>query len=212
VIQKHRLSMVIAILLFTLGGTYWGLRTARQVVAVPDYLKDLSLPFRDWSVTSETLSPHEYELLVPDAVLLRQYRSLEGTEEASLAVLAGHRKQTVHTPAFCMAGGGWNTVSESEVTLNLSPASVNATRALMECRGQQLLVTYFFSDGTNSTRSLPQFQFGQFFRRLRGTVPQGALVRVMVPIQRDRSSAEQLSDSFIQSVVPDLLTKIRDAQ
>lgn len=209
-LPKHRLIVINGALLFILLGSYWGQRTEGATVQQADYLHGLSLPFRGWKTADTNLTEHERELLRPDAVLLRSYTSSAG-EYANLAVIAGHRKQTVHTPAFCMAGGGWNTTASNDFTMVLGQVKISATRAVMQSDQHELLVTYFFTDGQFCTQSLPVFQGKQMIERFQGTVPLGALVRIVIPIQSDRSSAERLSDDFAQAVLPEVLRGLRTA-
>lgn len=209
--KTRRFAIVNAILATTLLGLFWASRTTPAEGASGDYLKGLSLSFNNWTSREQQLTSQERKLLLPDTVFLRQFRSKDGADEVGIAVIAGHRKQTVHTPAFCMAGGGWNTISESDLEIPLGSERVEATRALMESEGHRILVTYFFTDGTLSLRSLPAFQFQQFLQRLRGHPTTGALVRILVPITSDRARAERLSDEFAVASVPSVLLKMRHA-
>jgi EpsI family protein len=210
-LKTRRFAIVNAILAATLLGLFWASRTAPAEGASGDYLKGLNLSFKDWTSREQQLTSQERKLLLPDTVLLQQFRSQDGAEEVGIAVIAGHRKQTVHTPAFCMAGGGWNTISEKDLQIPIGSEGVEATRAVMESEGHRILVTYFFTDGALSLRSLPAFQFQQFLQRLRGRPTSGALVRVLVPIASDRARAERLSDEFASAALPSVLQKMRKA-
>jgi EpsI family protein len=210
-LKTGRFAIVNAILAATLLGLFWASRTAPAEGSCGDYLKGLSLSFKDWESREQQLTPQERKLLLPDTVLLRQFRSQDGAEEVGIAVIAGHRKQTVHTPAFCMAGGGWNTISEKDHQISIGSERVEATRAVMESEGHRILVTYFFTDGALSLRSLPAFQFQQFLQRLRGHPASGALVRVLTPITSDRARAERLSDEFATTALPSILRKMQEA-
>ncbi len=46
-------------------------------------------------------------MLQPDAYLGRIYRRTDGYP-VDLSFVFGHRKQTFHSPGFCLLGGGWN--------------------------------------------------------------------------------------------------------
>lgn len=207
-ILKFRFVIVICVLSLTLLGNFWGKHTAAPTAPKADYLQNLPLPYRGWQVSEQHLTEHEKELLIPDAVILREYRSPEG-EVAQLAVLAGHRKQTVHTPAFCMAGGGWNTLFESNLDIRLGEDVIPATKAIMENSSNRLMMIYFFTNGDKSLRSLSKFQFEQFKNRLYGKIQQGALIRVIVPILKDQKASEILSEDFFKSVIPDILKQIK---
>ncbi|MGC4046131.1 MAG: EpsI family protein [Armatimonas sp.] len=209
--KSKRYIIINVILLATLFGLYGASRTTPPDGAYKDCLKGLTLPFRDWNVEEQFLTDRENEMLRPDTVLLRQYSSYMG-EQVGLAIVAGHRKQTVHTPAFCMAGGGWNALSQSEQNLKLGDTNIETVRSIMEAQGKRILVTYFFTDGTNSQRSLPAFQTTQFLQRLKGYPSWGALVRISVPIGSSQSDAENLSNEFARTTLPTVLQRLRDAR
>jgi EpsI family protein len=206
---QRRFAVVNSVLLLTLLGSYWGQRTAGAAASFPtEFLSSTTVPLQGWTYTEMKLTEHEREILKPDAVLLRNYRSPKG-EMVQLAVIAGHRKQTVHTPAFCMTGGGWNTTSTRDWSAQIGDVAVSATKASMMQGQQRLLAIYFFSDGSYGTRSLPRFQAEQFLQRVRGQVPMGALVRVLVPVAgQDEAAAERLADRFLRAALPDVLRRI----
>lgn len=206
---RYRLLILNALLLLTLLGSHLGRRIESASFAHADFLQELRLPFRNWKTTEESLSPEELKLLEPDATLIRRYEA-PNHGWAQLAVIAGHRKKSVHTPGFCMAGGGWDTLTQQECTLALPGRSIRATRALMSKDGHQLLVTYFFTDGAYCTNNLVQFQGVQMFKRFRAEVPLGALVRILIPVVTDQAEAEQTSDEFVQAMLPGTLDALRD--
>src|SRR5690348_5237784 len=103
---RFRLLIINSLLLLTILGSHWGRSVESATIAHPDFLARLELPFRDWKATDSVLSDSDRNLLQPDAILLRRYLASDG-HWAELAVVAGHRKRSIHTPGFCMAGGGW---------------------------------------------------------------------------------------------------------
>jgi EpsI family protein len=159
-------------------------------------------------VTEDKLTTSELDMLQPDATLLRSYRSPQG-DMAQIAVIAGHQKRSVHTPAYCMPGGGWEVLSQEPYELSLPGRKVPAVRALMRSDdGAGLVVTYFFTDGQYATRNLVRFQGEQLLKRFRNQVPLGALVRILVPIRKDSVAAAKLSDRFARATVPTVMARI----
>ena len=206
---RYRLLILNALLLLAVIGSHAGRRIESASFAHADFLANLKLPFRNWTTREEQLTPRELELLEPDATLIRRYIA-PNHAWAQLAIIAGHRKKSVHTPGFCMAGGGWDTLWQQERTLALPGRNVKATRAMMGKDGQQLLATYFFTDGSFCTNNLVQFQGMQMLKRFRAEVPLGALVRILVPVVTDAADAEKTSDDFVAAVVPPSLDALRD--
>src|SRR5579871_5179453 len=116
---RHRLLILNGVLLLALLGNHWGRQLESASVACPTFLQQLPLPFRNWSATDIALTRSEIEMLEPDAVLMRRYQSPDGRQVAELAVIAGHRKRSVHTPYVCMRGGGWEILSQHRVDLHI---------------------------------------------------------------------------------------------
>lgn len=210
-LSRYRLFAVNGVLLFALAGTHWGRSIDAATLQQKDLFQRANIQFRDWKPSDQKLSAAEQELLQPDASLIRRFQGEKGAA-AELAVVAGHRKQSVHTPGFCMAGGGWELISQRQCALPLPDGPVPATRTLMLRNGVQILVTYFFTDGRYSTPSLMKFQGAQLVRRLQAQVPLGALVRIIVPVGKHPEEAEKLADEFARDTVPPVMQSLREAK
>lgn len=210
-LSRYRLFAVNGVLLFALAGTHWGRSIDAATLQQKDLFQQANVQFRDWKPIDQKLTAAEQELLQPDAVLIRRFEGGKGAG-AEIAVVAGHRKQSIHTPGFCMTGGGWELMSQRECSLPLANGPIPATRALMMRNGAQLLVTYFFTDGRYSTPNLMKFQGAQLVRRLQAQVPLGALVRIIVPVGKHPADAEKLADEFAQTTVPPVLQRLREAK
>lgn len=204
----NRLLVLNTVLMLALLGGWWGRASARGPLRVGNPLEGLQIPFKGWKTADVPLQAHDLDLLQPDGYLIRSYEGPQG-QSAQLAVIAGHRKRSIHTPAFCMAGGGWETLWQSACDITLPDRRIPASRMLMEQRRQGVLVTYFFTDGQYSTRSLLAFQGHQILLRLKRRLPSGALVRIIVPVTGpDESAALRLTSQFARSVLPPLLDRL----
>ncbi len=208
---RYRLLLVNLILAGTLFGSYWGRRIEAATVAQPDFLRQLFLPFRGWKTKDEAIQPSDLALLEPDSTLLRDYQG-PGEQAVSLAVIAGHRKRSVHTPGACMPGDGWEFTSERGMDLSVPGHTIPAVRALMTKDRQEMLVTYFFTDGQYSTGSVLRFQGVQLLKRFGSRLPLGAMVRIIVPVTSTERAAERLADDFARATVPQVLGSIRSAR
>ena len=119
---RYRLLLVNALLLFALCASLWGRHIENAQPTPTDFLRGLPLPYRNWKAVELSVPPGELALLQPDSTLARRYESASG-ETLELTVIAGHRKRTVHLPAYCMTGSGWDTLSQQDVTLPLAGKS-----------------------------------------------------------------------------------------
>lgn len=208
---KWRLVVVNLLLAIALAGSYWGRHIDDAVVRQGDFLKSVALPYQGWATSDTPLSASDLSALQPDSFVVRNYQSSKGAQ-VQLAVIAGHRKKSIHTPAFCMAGGGWETLSEQTTALHLPGRTVVADRELMEQNGSQIVATYFFTDGTYCSPSLTTFQMVQLLKRFRTNIPMGALVRIIVPVRTTPAQADTLTEQFASATVPEIMTALHRAQ
>lgn len=209
-LTPYRLLAANLVLGIALVGAIWGRRAESAIAPAADTLQRLALPFRGWKTVDTPLTADEERALEPDAVLARRYLS-SGAESAELVVIAGHRKRTVHTPGYCMVGGGWEVVSQRRVSLGLPEGSVPATQSVMTNDGREMIATYFFTDGSYSTPNVVQLQWRSLVKRMYGRLPLAALVRVIVPVTRSREEAERLTAEFVRATVPQVLQALRRA-
>lgn len=210
-IYNCRFWIVNIVILLAALGAAWGRYQEGAPVPQADFLRGMSLPFRGWATSDAPLSAGDRALLQPDTALVRRYQS-RGGASAELAVVAGHRKRTVHTPSYCMLGGGWEVLTQRPTTIPLPRQAARATRMLMTKDGHRMLVTYFFTDGDYTAASLLPFQGEQLLRRFHARVPVGALVRIRVPVVGDPAEAARFSDDFACATVPPVLARLRAAQ
>ena len=211
---RYRFLLANAFLLLALFGGYWGRRIEGAALKRGDLLSSLHLPYRDWKSVDFAIPPDELRLLEPDATLARRYESPAG-QTIELMVIAGHRKRSIHLPSYCMAGGGWDTLSQKDVFLPLPSGAIPAAQARMTREGATMLATYFFTNGTYRARSLTAFQAQQIAERFHARLTPGALVRFIVPLNGSPESqavAEKLTADFAASVLPAILDSLRHAR
>lgn len=208
---RFRFLIINSVLALTLIATVYGRNLENASATRTDFLRPQSYPFRDWHTTDIPLSKGDLALLQPDAVLVRQYKAKNG-EWAELAVTAGHRKRSVHTPGFCMVGGGWEMLSQRKYEMQVAGRTVPCIRAVVSKDGQKLVLTYLFTDGDYFTNNLVQFQGNQLLRRFGTRVPVGAMVRLLVPAGDDLQESERFADEFGATVLPGVFRTLHDVQ
>jgi EpsI family protein len=202
----------VTLLLAVLGG-FWSRSLDANPLRGGDFLRTLPLAFHDWKMTEVSLEKDVWDSLSPDSVLIRRYES--GRQKIELAVIAGHRRQTLHAPDYCLTSSGLEMIREVDCQLPLDSGAVQAKRMFMtsdtkEGKQGQALFTYFFTDGDYSTPSLPRFQAAQLMKRFRRVVPLGALVRVTAPFTTDPGAAIRLTDEFSRATLPAILRRLHD--
>ncbi len=210
--HSYRFAILNAILLAALVGSHFGRRIEGAHISQENFLKTLPLPFRGWTATDVNLEKSDLDLLQPDATIVRRYVAPKTGENAEIAVIAGHRKKSVHTPGFCMIGDGWEMLEQRNYDLHVGDRTIPAIRSVMLKEKKQLITTYFFTDGEYCTNNLLKFQGTQLLRRFKSEMPIGALVRTIVVVQTTKQAAEQLSDEFAEATVPPVMKSLRDVK
>jgi EpsI family protein len=208
-LYRHRFLWPSLILLLALAGSAWARRIENAKLDDPGFLTRLNPQFSGWKHEDIDLSPDEMTLLEPDAYLIRRFTSETG-EGVELAIVAGHKKRTVHTPGFCMAGGGWETLKQSQPTLGVEERQIQATQMLQSRQGRRVLTTFFFTDGDFATNSLLSFQGAQLLKRFQADVPLGAMVRILAPVGTTPERAEALTQRVAAEVLPGVLAGLRE--
>jgi len=207
--MRKRQLLVNILLVLTILCVYRGTLT-EDFKGHKDFLQSSAHPFRGWKEVDHALSKDEETLLKPDAVLIRSYEN-DG-QFLELAVIAGHKKQTVHTPSYCMVGGGWERVSIADANLQVGTLKIPAVHTIMVKGNQELMVTYFFTNGELFTCDLVRFQGMQMLHRLQGKSSLGALVRIAVPVTKGRGVARALINEFASTNLASLIEAIKVAQ
>lgn len=191
--MKDRSVLVNTFLIFTIFSVFIATR-GEEFKGRRDFLQSSVQSFYSWKEVDHGLSKDEETLLKPDAVLIRSYEN-DG-QFLELAVIAGHKKQTIHTPSYCMVGGGWEKVSVNDADLQVGNLKIPIVNTIMIKGNQELMVAYFFTDGDVFTRDLVRFQGIQMLHRLQGKSSLGALVRIAVPVTKGRDAARSLISEF----------------
>ncbi len=210
--RQTRFFIAGCVMLVALFGNIWNKSIENASYAGSDVIANLNIDYHGWKTTNGTISAGDLKLLRPDSYLIRQYLSPDKSQEVDLAVIAGHRKQSIHTPGFCMVGGGWEITSKQPVTVHSSVGPIQAMQSFMTQSGERLVALYFYTDGSYSTDNLIKFQAVELLKRIERRAPEGALVRVIVPVRDDPNPAVSLAHDFLLNSAPKIMSALRSIQ
>ena len=220
-LKRYRFIIVNVLLLMCLAGSMYGRSIESAKVKETKFLSNLDLSFRDWIIGPDGMKADELPLLEPDDHYIHEYSSPQGPRHGyvQLAVIAGHRKKTVHTPGFCMVGGGWDVVTAQNGTLEVDGKTIPISRSVMsnEKQGGSIVVTFFFTDGTYNTPSLVRYQMNQLKKRFTSRdIPLGALVRMITPAGSGSAAELKMADGLIKefanATMPKVLKAMRETK
>ena len=212
---RSPLAALNFILLLTLAGSIVGAHLESAPAAVPNFLRGLALPYPGWRQAEVPLAAGDIAALQPDSLLMRRWTNPQG-DWTELTVIAGHRKRALHTPAYCLRGGGWEPLAENNVALALPSGPVPATSLTMMQGDQRILVTYFFSDGAACAPEAARFQTAQLWRRLQPGSHRpsiAALIRIVMPLRGEDAqsalTAQAQTQAFARATLPAILNRLR---
>jgi len=201
-LDKRSLAM-LALLLAAQAGVW-----VTRPVASPTYILRVErIPLRvaDWRGRDlGRFDDATLDMLKPDASVNREYFAADGFP-AHLAVIYGHRKNSFHSPGFCLLGGGWNITGKSRVTFRPRGGGdpVSANRFVLARQNQRAVVIYYYI--TASHRATPSWVLHQAYLaadRMAGKPPVGALVRLTVPAGPDAATATQRGLDLLSALHP----------
>jgi EpsI family protein len=169
--------------------------------AVPLYIAG----FRGFNMP---LSPGERNVAGVSSYLLRTY-SLPGTRRVreAFSVYIGYYEQqsqgkTIHSPRNCLPGAGWEPLTSYPVKIQTPQGTVTVNRYLLQ-RGEQRALVLYWYQGRGRVAHNEYLVKRDLLRdsALSGRSEE-ALVRVMVPIERDDDRAFRLASQVASLLIP----------
>jgi EpsI family protein len=180
---------------------------AREAVVPPrDAFTAFPLELGEWSCNEQqALAPEIWNNLGATDILLCDYRRPDSGSLISVYVGyhatqireqgGGAGENSIHPPAHCLPGSGWDIIDNRTVHLDLPglPADQPKVKRLVVARGTQRQLVYYWyqSRGRVISEDWLKIVYVGLDRALRGRTD-GSLVRFTIPIVRgDEERAEQ---------------------
>jgi EpsI family protein len=143
--------------------------------------------------TSNRIPDDQQAVLKADDTLLRTYR---GPQRHSAELFVAYYEvqragESMHSPKNCLPGSGWEPITNDVVTLTSSDGKKSdVNRYIIEKDGYRALVLYWFQ---SHGRVIASEYWGKFYLvadALRTGRRDGAIVRVVVPLDRRQGEQE----------------------
>jgi EpsI family protein len=205
-ILKNRYARILTgVLLLQAAGFYAVSR--REAVLPIRPLEELPTEFQAWRmVRADALEPLIVDVLRADDVVSRVYLNQTTGRAASLFVaFFGSQRagQAPHSPKNCMPGSGWAPMESGAVEVRVPgmPAPIRVNRYIVAKGEQKSLVLYWYQTRNRVIASEYAAKFYQVADAIRYNRTDTALVRVVVPLSRDQSTADAVTAAtqFVQS-------------
>ena len=149
-----------------------------------------------------TLSTEVLDVLKADDHFIGDYRAA-GSESINLYIAyygKQHGDKAIHSPKQCLPGGGWVVSSLTQVNLDMVDGDVN--RAIIEKDNAKLLVYYWIYQQGNSYANEFVARASLLYQSVLYGRTDGALIRVIVPVNTEMSIAEREAHSFMRALKP----------
>ncbi|MCS6830171.1 MAG: EpsI family protein [Armatimonadota bacterium] len=199
--------VVIAMFLLAWGMVVYARQAENRVVTFPidtNQVPSTIAGFR--MVEQQDLDDLSKQMLTPDAYIVRNYANAAGYP-VNVLVIYGHRKNTFHSPGYCLPGGGW-AIQKKEVERVPMVApdgrqyEAEMNRFLLQKNEQKQVVLYCFIEGGRVTPSIFRHNWYLLQDRLLHRPAMGALLRIIVPVADNEERASEIARSFARELVP----------
>jgi len=121
----------------------------------------------------------------------------------------GSRENSIHPPAHCLPGSGWNIIKNETVPLGIEgipPGSRVRRLVVVKGDNRQLVYYWYHSRGRVIAEDWRKILYVGWDRATRGRTD-GSLVRFTVPIAR-RGDGEEKAEASFREVAPILLQRL----
>ncbi len=205
-----RFAMVAGLLLGAV--IFLHARSRAEVVPAHKALAEFPTQLGEWIGHDQPIPASYLAVLGPGDFLTRIYSHLNSQVPPISLYIAYFPSQrtgdTIHSPKNCLPGAGWAPLSSERIPLKLRngpPIIVN--RYILTNGGQRLLVLYWYQAHGRAVPSEYTAKIYLVADAMRMNRTDGALVRVLTPVQGDPESvaaAERRMVDFTNLLLPSL--------
>ena len=110
----------------------------------------------------------------------------------------------IHSPQNCLPGSGWVPLTHARTTLQVAGGAFPVNRYVVEKRGERQLVLYWFDGRGRRVASEYVNKAYLLHDALRRGRTDGALVRIITPIDDGEASADAAAQAFVRALAPQL--------
>jgi len=196
--------LVVAGVLFAAAALLAAAR--RPDASVPrDLLPGFPLSIDDWrGVEAAPLDLDTMRVLGVDDYVLRTYVGTPGAIGLYIGYYRSQRQgDTIHSPMNCLPGAGWVPVEGGRATLDVN-GGVEVNRYLIQKGDERQVALYWYQGRGRTVASEYWSKAFLVWDAARRNRTDGALVRVLVPVERGASpaQADALARTFATRLFP----------
>lgn len=176
-------------------------RSARDTLDIPSVIG----PYRQVGPDQE-ISESVRQVLQTSAILMRTYRSPNGWPIQLTIVYAGETRRSLHFPAVCLVGQGWEVLEQSTMPIGFA---FSASKLLLAKGPVEEAMLYWFKSGDDLTGDFFVNSWHWARNQLTSGAETSAMVRVSCPVgTQDKERAFFILEDFAVKLTPLLMENI----
>lgn len=178
----------------------------RQKVVPASSFGAFPLELPGWRGSRTAMEKVYLDTLKLDDYSMVDYRDSAGKTVSFYVAYYGSQSKgvSIHSPASCLPGSGWNFEESGEVAVPLAAGAMRVNRAYMEKGGVRELTYYWFPQRGRILTNVWQLKLYTLWDAVARQRTDGAMVRVITPLYGSErpSEAEARLQGFTREVVP----------
>lgn len=211
-LPTNKYALALTLVLGLQAGAFYTVRSRAETVPAIAPLATFPTSFGEWHTAQEVpMEPGILEVLRADDTLNRVCVNSAGTAAVYLFIAffkTQRTGQTPHSPKNCLPGGGWEPLESGtqSITVPGLASAVAVNRYIVQRGSEQSVVLYWYQTQHRIIASEASAKFWLVLDAIRYRRSDTALVKVTVPVQKDRVDlAMEAGIQFVQAIFQDLL-------
>jgi EpsI family protein len=161
-----------------------------------------------WTAEELPISNDDYADLETRNAFIRKYKGPAGENIYLFIVYSQNNRKVSHPPEICYTGSGATIVSNVSAAVQINPflPAIRANRLLVEQKGTQQILYYWFKVGNTFTSNYLEQQILIAWKTFLGQPASSALIRISADVQdEDAQKACKEVEQFIRLIRSDLI-------
>lgn len=197
----NRNSLILILLFLCAAFILQNMRQTRGSEKLDFDPQKIPLLIAGWKGENLKIPSYVYEILETKNVLMRQYTHENGDKIVLTIVCSEGNRGSFHPPEICYAGSGVDLVEKKVETVALpKKSSLKMNKLLMKSSEGLTTAWYWFLAGDTFVSNYYQQQLSFLVDAIRGSISQGALIRVST--YGNSEETEIRCKSFIIQLIP----------
>jgi EpsI family protein len=205
---------ILALVLLLQAVAYYALASRQELTPTGTVLSAFPHVANGWTVERDyPIEKEVQDVLKADDTVNRLYVNAEKTESVSLFIAffkTQRHGQAPHSPKNCLPGSGWLPTEDSKIPVSVpgraEPIVIN--KYVIERGEQKSLVYYWYQSHNRVIAGEFAAKFWLVADAIRYRRSDTALVRVIVPVQKDSAKAAATGLEFVRAAYPDIMRSL----